>query len=406
LLWTFERRAPNDLSLCCGMPNRGVAVLNETVYVTTIDAYLVALDASTGRTRWSVKVAEYKDGITMTGAPLALADRVIVGMAGGEFGARGFLAAYSPTDGKRLWTFNTVPGPGETGHDTWAGESWRTGGAPTWTVGAYDPAEGLLFWGVGNPAPEFRADVRRGDNLFSNSVVAIEAATGRLRWHYQFTPADDHDWDSNQQPILAEIDWQGARRPVVLWANRNAFFYALDGRPRMAESARPSDGGALVWPAPATATNWWPPAYDPGRQLVFIPCADAAGVYFRSDDASYDRGALFAAGSATAYARNQPRAAFLKAVDAQTGKIRWERMLESGGDEFVWSVGAVLSTAGGAIFSGYREQFRAFDADTGQTLWEVGLGARVRGVPISYAIDGRQHVAILAGHSLFVFRLP
>ncbi|HEU5296762.1 MAG TPA: PQQ-binding-like beta-propeller repeat protein, partial [Burkholderiaceae bacterium] len=327
--WTFRRAVPDGLSMCCGMPNRGVAVLGKTVFVAAIDAQLIALDANMGKQRWISKVADWRDGYTMTGAPLALADRVIVGVSGGEFGARGFIAAFDATDGRLLWTFHTVPGPDEFGHDSWGGESWKTGGAPTWSVGAYDPQQDLILWGTGNPAPAYAASTRPGDNLFSNSVVALEAKTGRLRWYYQFTPADEHDWDSNQQPMLAEIDWQGRKRSVVLWANRNAFFYALDrrtgeflfarpfvkqtwnegfdarGRPRMAASARPSETGALVWPSVMAATNWWPPSYDRTRQLVYVPWSDAAGVYYASKDAPYRRGQRFDGGAAEPYARNQ-----------------------------------------------------------------------------------------------------
>jgi alcohol dehydrogenase (cytochrome c) len=309
--------------------------------VATIDSFLVALDANTGKQRWIVKVADYRDGYTMTGAPLALGDRVVVGVAGGEFGIRGFLAAFDPAEGRQLWKFHTVPGPGEARHDTWTGAAWKTGGAPTWTVGAYDAQEDVIFWGTGNPSPNFQGSVRPGDNLFSNSVVAIEAKTGRLKWYFQFTPADEHDWDSNQQPILADIDWQGRKRSVVLWANRNAFFYALDrktgeflfakpfvkqtwnlgfdaqGRPRVAGSARPSAAGTLVWPAIMAATNWWPPSYDASRQLVFVPCSDAAGIYFQSEQVKYKGGELFAGSAASFYARNLPTTAYVKAIDAR-----------------------------------------------------------------------------------------
>jgi alcohol dehydrogenase (cytochrome c) len=429
VLWTFRRPIPEGLSLCCGMPNRGVAVLGKTVFVATIDAYLIALDANTGEPRWRVQVADWRDGYTMTGAPLALPDRVIVGIAGGEFGVRGFIAAFDVVDGRRLWTFNTVPGPGESGHDTWGGDAWKTGGAPTWAVGAYDAEQDLIFWGAGNPSPEFLAGVRPGDNLYSNSVVALEAKTGRLRWHYQFTPADEHDWDSNQQPMLAEIDWQGRRRSVVLWANRNAFFYALDrrsgeflfaepfvkqtwnegfdakGRPRMAASARPSETGAVVWPAVMAATNWWPPSYDSARQLVFVPCSDAAGVYYQAKEVRYRRGQRFEGGAAEPYARNLERTAYVKAIDAQSGRVRWQTVLESGTDDFVWTVGSVLSTRGGLAFAGYRDAFRAFDSDSGKELWRTQLGGRVRGSPISYAVGDRQYIAVTAGHSIFVFSL-
>jgi len=430
VIWTYRRPVPDGLTLCCGMPNRGVAVLGRTVFVATIDSFLVALDANTGKQRWIVKVADYRDGYTMTGAPLALGDRVVVGVAGGEFGVRGFLAAFDAAEGRLLWKFHTVPGPGEAGHDTWAGDAWKTGGAPTWTVGAYDAQEDVVFWGTGNPSPAYQASARPGDNLFTNSVVAIEAKTGRLRWYYQFTPADEHDWDSNQQPILADIDWLGRKRSVVLWANRNAFFYALDrrtgeflfakpfvkqtwnlgfdakGRPRVAGSARPSASGALVWPAVMAATNWWPPSYDESRQLVFVPCSDAAGIYFQSEQVNRKRGERFEGSAASFYAHNLPATAYVKAIDARTGNVRWQTVLESGSENFVWTVGGVLSTRGGVVFAGYRDFFRAFDADTGKELWKVNLGARVRGSPISFLLDGRQYIAVAAGYSMFVFLVP
>jgi alcohol dehydrogenase (cytochrome c) len=429
VIWTYRRHVPDRVPGCCGMPNRGVAILGQTVFVATIDSFLVALDANTGRQRWIVKVADYRDGYTMTGAPLALGDRIVVGVAGGEFGIRGFLAAFDPVNGGLLWKFHTVPGPGEAGHDTWTGDAWKTGGAPTWTVGAYDAQEDIVFWGTGNPSPEFQASMRPGDNLFTNSVIAIEAKTGRLRWFYQFTPADEHDWDSNQQPILADIEWQGRKRAVVLWANRNAFFYALDrktgeflfakpfvkqtwnlgfdakGRPRVAGSARPSATGSLIWPAIMAATNWWPPSYDASRQLVFIPCSDAAGVYFQSEQVKYEKGERFEGSTASYYDQNLPATAYVKAVDARTGKMRWQAVLASGSEDFVWSVGGVLSTEGGVVFAGYRDYFHAFDADTGKELWKVNLGARVRGSPISFQLDGRQYIAVAAGHSMFVFFL-
>lgn len=430
VIWTYRRPVPDALPLCCGMPNRGVAVLGRTVFVATIDSYLAALDANTGKLRWIVKVADYHDGYTMTGAPLALGDRVIVGVAGGEFGIRGFLAAYDPVEGRLLWKFHTVPGPGEPGHETWTGDAWKTGGAPTWTAGAYDAKEDLLFWGTGNPSPEFQANARPGDNLYSNSVVAVEAKTGRLRWYYQFTPADERDWDANQQPILAEIDWRGRKRSVVLWANRNAFFYGLDratgeflfakpfvkqtwnegfdpkGRPSISGGARPSATGTVVWPAIMAATNWWPPSYDASRQLVYVPCSDAAGIYFQSEQVKYRKGERFEGSAASYYAHNLPATAYVKAIDARSGETRWQAVLAEGSDDFVWTVGGVLSTQGGVVFAGYRDYFHAFDADTGKELWKVNLGARVRGSPISFQLNARQYIAVAAGHSMFAFLLP
>ena len=430
VIWTYRRPVPDALPGCCGTPNRGVAVLGRTVFVAASDSFLIALDANTGKQRWIVKVADYRDGYTMTGAPLVLGDRVVVGVAGGEIGIRGFLVAFDVAEGRQLWKFNTVPGPGEAGHDTWTGDAWKTGGAPTWTAGAYDAQDDVVFWGTGNPSPNFQGSARPGDNLYTNSVIAIEAKTGRLKWYYQFTPADEHDWDSAQQPILAEIDWRGRKRSVVLWANRNAFFYALDrhtgeflfakpfvkqtwnegfdarGRPRMSSSAKPSTTGTLVWPALMAATNWWPPSYDASRQLVFVPCSDAAGVYFQSEQFKYKRGEPFYGSAASNYDQNLPATAYIKAIDARTGDVRWQTALESDSANFVWTVGGVLSTRGGVVFAGYRDFFRAFDSDTGKELWKVNLGARVRGSPVSFLLDGRQYIAVAAGHSIFVFLLP
>jgi alcohol dehydrogenase (cytochrome c) len=430
VIWTYRRPVPDALPGCCGTPNRGVAVLGRTVFVAASDSFLIALDANTGKQRWIVKVADYRGGYTMTGAPLALGDRVVVGVAGGELGIRGFLVAFDAAEGRQLWKFNTVPGPGEAGHNTWTGDAWKTGGAPTWTVGAYDAQQDVIFWGTGNPSPNFQASARPGDNLFTNSVIAIEAKTGRLKWYYQFTPADEHDWDSAQQPILAEIDWRGRKRAVVLWANRNAFFYALDrntgeflfakpfvkqtwnegfdarGRPRMSSSAKPSTTGTRVSPALMAATNWWPPSYDASRQLVFVPCSDAAGIYFQSEQVKYKRGEPFYGSAASNYDQNLPATAYVKAVDARTGDVRWQAVLASGSENFVWTVGGVLSTRGGVVFAGYRDFFHAFDADTGKELWKVNLGARVRGSPISFSLDGRQYIAVAAGHSMFVFLVP
>lgn len=428
-LWTYRRQAPDGLSLCCGTPNRGVAVLGKTVYFATIDAHLVALDAETGRPRWNVTVADYRDGYSITGAPLALPDRVVVGVAGGEFGVRGLLAAYGE-DGSLLWKFNTIPAPGEPGNNTWGGDSWKTGGAPTPTTGAYDAAQDLVIWGTGNPGPTFNGLVRKGDNLYSNCVIALDAKRGTLRWFYQFTPHDEHDWDSNQQPVLAEIPWKGTSRPVVLWANRNGFFYALDrtngeflfakafahqtwnvgfdpkGRPRTAIAARPSAEGTIVWPATMAATNWWPPSYDPTRNLVFVPSSDAAGSFFRTDAGKYERGARFEGGAATFYSPNHPTTASIKAIDATTGDTRWRTVFSSDSDRFVWTVGGVLSTAGGVAFAGYREYFYALDSDTGGELWKINLGARVRGSPVAFALNSRQRIAVAAGSAVFVFELP
>ncbi len=426
-VWQFQRPVPSNLPLCCAAANRGVAILGDALFVATLDARLIALDASTGRKRWETVVAEPRDGYSMTGAPLALHDRVLVGVAGGEYGIRGFVAAFSAADGRLLWKFNTIPAPGEPGSETWTGDSWRTGGVPTWTTGAYDPKLDLVYWGVGDPT--LQGTAQPGDSLFSNSIIALESKTGRLRWHFQLTPADEHGYDAVQQPMLADMSWQGKPRAAVLQANRNGFFYALDretgqflfakpfvkqtwvaglepnGRPIRNPEARPTRTGRLVWPGVTGGTNWWPPSYDRRRQLVYVPFVDAAGVFFFEETARVEKGVLFK-GSWGQTSGNQPVATGLKAIDAETGEIRWETELARGGADVLRIVGGVLSTSRGLVFAGYADTFYAFDADNGAGLWNIRVGGRINAAPVSYAIDDQQFVAVMAGPSLFVFSLP
>jgi alcohol dehydrogenase (cytochrome c) len=271
--------------------NRGLAVLGSTLFWETLDGYLLALDANTGNVLWQTQVASPSDGYTLTGAPLVVNRLVVAGVAGGEFGIRGFLAAYDADTGKQVWKFLTIPGPGEPGHETWENDAWRTGGGPTWNTGSYDPSLDLLYWGVGNPAPDFSGNVRPGDNLFTNSVIALHASTGKLAWYFQFTPHDEHDWDSAQTPILAELSINGTKRQVICWANRNGFYYVLDrvtgefltgvpfieqnwaegldsaGRPRLVSSQSISNTGQLIKPGVLGGTNWQNAAYDEKKGL-------------------------------------------------------------------------------------------------------------------------------------------
>src|SRR6516165_5600436 len=271
-LWAYRRSLPDDLRACCGAVNRGAAALGDQIFVETIDAHLVALDMRTGRVRWDVEVADYKAGHSLTAAPLAVKDKVIVGMAGAEYGVRGFLDAYDATTGKLVWRLWTVPGPGEPGHDSWSGDSWKTGGGSTWITGSYDPALRTVYWGIGNPGPDYNGDARRGDNLYTCSVVALDVDSGKLRWHFQFTPHDVNDIDATEIPVLIDADFRGRPRKLLLFANRNGFFYILDrltgeflhaksfarqtwakgldatGRPIPNPDTAPSREGALVYP--------------------------------------------------------------------------------------------------------------------------------------------------------------
>jgi len=422
--WTWQRRLPDDLAVCCNLVNRGLAVRDRTLYVGTLDAHLVALDGRTGEVLWDVEVAEHAQGYSITGAPLVVGDMVITGIAGGEFGIRGFIDAYDAATGDRRWRFYTVPAPGDPGGETWTADTWQTGGAPTWLTGAYDPALGLLYWGVGNPGPNYTGDTRPGDNLYSNSVVALEAATGRLRWHFQFTPHDEHDWDAVQVPVLADIAVVGgAARPVLIWANRNAFYYVLDratgelltvrpfarqtwadsldvrGRPWTRADARPSRTGTLVWPSVSGATNWWSPSYSPATGLLYVPILERPGIYF-AGEAVHEPGMPFT-GSASQGVLGEPFYAAVRALRAATGALAWEYRFPLRTDRS--TIGGVLSTASGVVFAGDRNIFYALDARTGRELWSFDTGGLILAGPVTYLVDGRQFVSVAAGKTLIGF---
>ena len=385
-------------------------------------------DAATGKSLWEVQVADHKEGYTMTSAPLVLDGLVVVGVAGGETGIRGFLAAFSAADGKRVWQFNTVPGPGEPGHETWAGDSWKTGGASTWSVGAYDPKLDILYWSTGNPWPPFDASSREGDNLYSNSIIALNPKTGKLLWHFQLTPADANDWDATQQIILADITWNGEKVPAALMASRNAFYYALDrrdgrflygkpfvkqtwakgldtkGRPIHDRSTVPSPQGTLVYPWLHGGTNWWPPTYDPKRKLHYVPTVDAATIYFRLEE-KLKPGTMTMRGT-TVLATNRPSVMAVKALDPDTGEAKWATRLDEGDFVQFARITGLLSTDGDIVFAGLMDRLSILDADTGAVLWKFRPGALVNAGPATYAIDGVQYFAVIAGNVLFTFSLP
>lgn len=411
-LWTYRRPTPSSVPVCCSQVNRGLAKLGETLFLGTIDAHLVALDAVTGRVLWDVTVADYKTGHTITVAPLVVKDKVIVGIAGGEFGIRGFLDAYDPKTGARLWRFWTVPGPGEPGHETWAGESWKTGSAGTWVTGSYDPDLNLLYWGTGNPGPGYNGSVREGDNLYANSLLALDLDTGLLRWHFQFTPHDVHDWDSNHVPVLIDT---GARKLVAV-ANRNGFYYLLDrktgefllgkpyGKQTWAKGLDPK-GRPIVLPEnPITypglhgATNWFSPAYDPVKKVFYVAVREE-GTLFYLGTAEYRPGFFFTGGGIRGIPGVEPSGA-VKALDALTGEKRWEFPMHSP----PWA--GLLATAGGLLFGGTNEgHFFALDAASGKPLWRFPTGGAVAANPVSYLSGGKQYIAIAAGHALFGFAL-
>ena len=422
-LWEWERPIPSDYqSIGFGRINRGPAILGDKLFVTTLDCYVVALDLRSGQERWSVQVEDYRPGYSMTLAPLAIKDKVIVGLSGGEAGIRGFLDAYDAGTGKRAWRFYTIPGPGEKGHDTWSGESWKTGGGSTWVTGAYDPELNLVYWGIGNPGPDWNGDARAGDNLYTCSFAALDADTGTLRWHFQFTPHDTHDWDATHVPMLIDATVRGTPRKLIVSPNRNAFYYVLDrvtgeylagqsytkqtwakglddrGRPIPIPGMDPSGQGTLVWPSLNGATVWFSPSYSPATGLVYVSAREVGSTYYKRE-AEYKPGTFFAGGGETRIPEKEQWGA-VRALRATTGELAWEFRLRSA----PWA--GVLSTAGGLVFSGTNEgNIFALDAKTGKPLWDFQAGGPVFANPISFNIDGRQHVALTADRVLYVFGL-
>jgi alcohol dehydrogenase (cytochrome c) len=426
--WTYHHKVPKDVSLCCGLLNRGLAMLEGLLFMGTVDAHLLALDAKTGNLVWDVTVTDYRGGYALTMAPLIVKDKVIVGTAGGEYGIRGFLDAYVAKSGKRAWRFYTIPGPGEPGHHTWEGDSWEKGGGSAWLTGSFDPELNLLYWGIGNPAPDWNGDVRKGDNLYTDSVIALDPDTGKLKWHFQFTPHDLWDFDSVQIPVLVDREFRGSRRKLMLWGNRNGFYYVLDrvtgeyllgkafahvtwadgldekGRPIRRPGMEPSFEGNRIYPGVQGATNWYAPSYHPGTDLFYLAVWEYASVYHKGDP-TYTRGNRYIGSFPVgpypdAVADEDPGYGAIRALDPETGKMKWEHKM-------TWvSESGLISTAGDVLFSGNMEgHFFALDCHTGELLWRVYLGGRVANSPITYLVDGKQHVSIAAGNALYTFAL-
>ena len=430
--WIYQYKVAPDARLCCGFVNRGLAISGNTLYMGTADAHLVALDAKDGHPIWDAKVADYEAGYGITEAPLIVKDKVIFGMAGGERGIRGFVAAYSAETGEQLWKFNTVAGPGEPGSETWPPNTWQRGGGSSWVTGSYDPELNLVYWGIGNPAPNYDPESRAGDNLYTDSALALDADTGKLKWHFQFTPNDGSDWDSMQIPVQANIDWNGNPRKVLLWANRNGFFYVLDrangkflhgsafvkqnwasgldenGRPIRLPNSRASVGGTITFPGIQGGTNWYSPSYSPRTGLFYVnawqdysgvyeklPAVDGhfAGVLPKSPLPSITRGPINTWTDAAGHGEVQ-------AIDPHTGDKKWTFPTNDVSDS------GILTTASDLLFTGGREgYFYAMDARSGKLLWKTSTGGQIAAAPITYEVDGKQYVAISAGHALFVFGL-
>jgi alcohol dehydrogenase (cytochrome c) len=428
--WRYHRTLPDKLPVCCFRSNRGLAVLGNSLFLGSLEGYLVAIDASNGSVIWQTEVASPSDGFTMTGAPLIVNGSVVVGVAGGEYGIRGFVAAYDAETGRPQWKFNTIPGPGELGHDTWKNDAWRTGGGPTWITGSYDTSLDLVYWGVGNPAPGLQGDVRPGDNLFTDSIIALHGSSGKLAWYFQFTPHDEYDRDATQTPILADIPVKGVLRRVVCVANRNGFYYVLDratgeflvgvpyvrqnwakgldstGRPILSPDAEGSPSGRLMRPGVGGGTNWQNAAFDPKSGSIFVPATESGSVFTKSPNPRRGELGFYPGSEGGDY--KEPEERVVRALDVATGAKkweRWERCLPNWKKSLANGYGGLLATGGGLVFGVSGGFVFAIDSASGRELWRVFLGGDTYAAPISFTVDGHQIILVSAGRSMFAFGL-
>ena len=439
VFWIYRHTPNENARVCCGANNRGVAVLDDKVFMGTLDARLIALDATNGQPLWNTEVGDVNSAYSITMAPLVVKDKVIVGVGGGEYGIRGFIVAYDADTGEEAWRFYTIPGPGEPGHETWEGDDWEHGGASVWVTGSYDADLNLTYWGVGNPGPDWNPGQRPGDNLYSDSAVALDADTGELVWHFQFTPNDGYDYDSVQVPVLVDIDWNGVPRRLMLWANRNGYFYVLDrvtgefltGTPfvrvnwssGLQENGRPiptpQPAGSPTWPGNQGGTNWYPPSFSPSTGLFYVSAWEDYATIYRPQESVFTPGRAFLGGGfdvltpvpgapGVGIGRTTPINNWTDAVgrgtvmamDPRTGAARWTY------EQFDVSDAGMLTTASDLLFTGGREgHFHALDARTGELLWKASLGGQIVMAPVTFMVDGQQYVSVISGHTLVTFGL-
>jgi alcohol dehydrogenase (cytochrome c) len=407
--------------------NRSIAVLGNRVFLQTDHAHLLAVDRRTGALVWDVEMADARQNYGATGALLIVNDLVIAGISAGDEGVRGFLDAYRASTGERAWRFWTVPARGEPGSETWVGKALEHGCATTWLTGSYDPAANLLYWPTGNPCPDYNGDERKGDNLYSSSVIALDPATGQLRWHFQFTPHDLHDWDANQPPMLIDANFRGVPRKLLAVANRNGFFYLLDrltgkmlmaepfvknltwasgidadGRPKLLPGYENEAEGTRTCPAVSGAANWPSSAFNPATGLFYVMASEGCAVYRKNTD-WFELGKSFYGGT-TKPATIDGGGKFLRALDLQSGKMVWEVPKVGGG---VTGSG-LMSTAGGLVVYGDNMggALTAVDAKTGQRLWQFETKQTWKSSPMTYAIDGTQYIGVVSTSTVRAFALP
>jgi alcohol dehydrogenase (cytochrome c) len=426
-IWHYSRPRTKDLvGNAAGGVNRGVGVAGDRVFMVTDHAHLIALSRATGALIWETEMADWRQNYNATVAPLPVGNLVIAGTSGGDEGVRGFLAAYDQATGKEVWRFWTVPLPGEAGSETWQGPGIAHPGATTWLTGTYDAELDTLYWPTGNPTPDLYGDDRPGDNLYSDSIIALDPKTGKLKWHFQFTPHDVWDYDAQQTPTLVDMTWQGRPRKLLLHANRNGFFYVLDrtdgkflfgtkyaknvtwatgltpeGRPLRVPDMEPSLEGRRVCPSLEGASNWYSTSFNPATGLYYVQTNDKCGV-FTKIPMEWAAGKGYMGGS-FAQAPNEPAQRVLRAIDVQTGKTAWE--LPQVGPVTSW--GGVLSTAGGiVIFGEDGGSLMAADAANGKPLWSFQTNQNWKASPMTYTFDNKQLVAVAVGSAIMAFGLP
>jgi alcohol dehydrogenase (cytochrome c) len=424
-IWHYSRPRTKGLAgdAATGI-NRGVAVLGDRVFTVTDNAHVIALRREDGTLLWDVEMADARQNYGATGAPLVINDLVIAGVSGGDEGIRGFLDAYRASTGERVWRFWTVPARGEPGSETWIGRAIEHGCAATWLTGTYDPESKTLYWPTGNPCPDYNGDERKGDNLYSSSVLALDPESGRLRWHYQFTPHDLHDWDANQTPMLIDARFHGEDRRLLLQGNRNGFFYVLDrltgnvllaepfvsnitwasgigadGRPRLKAEAVPTRDGQRTCPAVAGATNWPSTAFSPATGFFYLFAEESCAVYTKNDQ-QWEAGQSYYGGVTRRAPGTSAAGRILKALDVQTGKTAWEIPVGGG------IVGSgLMATSAGLIFFGTDEGFVAVDASNGARVWQFTTNQNWRAGPMTYSVSGDQYIAVAAGSNILAFSL-
>jgi alcohol dehydrogenase (cytochrome c) len=425
-LWQYRRpRTPGLVGDASAGINRGVAVSGHRLFMVTDHAHLIALDRFTGQLLWETTMADWRENYGATSAPLAVEGLVISGTSGGDEGARGFFAAFDEKTGEEVWRFWTVPKRGEPGSETWRGKDIEHPCATTWLTGSYDSETRTLYWPTGNPCPDFDGDHRMGDNLYSDSILALDVETGRLKWHYQFTPHDVWDWDAQQPPVLVDLEWNGAPRKLSLHANRNGFFYVLDrttgellraiplvkkltwakeispeGRPVLNPDQEPTAEGTWVCPAVEGATNWFSTAFHPETGLYYVQTLEKCNI-FTKKPSEWRAGSSYYSGSTRMPPEDAPQK-ILRAIDVVQGTIAWE--LPQVGPADSW--GGTLATAGGLVFFGEDGgAFTAVDAKTGEILWRFPTNQLWKASPMTYEFDSEQIVAVASGPNVLAFSL-